>query len=157
MSHIDICKVEIRDLEALRSAAKVFGGEVVKKPTYNWYGVSVGDYPLPPGMTVDQLGKCEYAIQLPGVKYEVGVVKKKNGAYTLAWDFFGSDTKDWDPNDQGWHHDGEKLKAKFGDKCCHLACEYSKYATINSARRAGMFVTTKKLANGEYDLILQKA
>ena len=55
--------------------------------TYAWYGRSVGDYPIPEGFKVEDLGKCDHAIKVPGATYEVGVVKK-DGNHVLMWDFW---------------------------------------------------------------------
>ena len=111
MSHVTTSGIKYHDLEALRKTVEQeFGCKLVKKPTYNWYGVSVGDYPLPKGMTASQLGKCEYAIQVPGAYYEVGVVRLADGSYTLAFDFYGSDTRDYVPG-KSMMHDGQKLQA----------------------------------------------
>lgn len=64
--------------------------------TYKWWGVSVGDYSLPAGMTEAELGHCEHAITLAAdhrsksYAYEIGVVRRKDGrGWTLVYDFFG--------------------------------------------------------------------
>jgi len=106
MSHVATIAIEIRSLDALKAAVKELGCEWREgQTTYKWYGRSVGDYPMPKGMTAEMLGKCSHVIKVPGVNYEVGVVKLPNGSYTLAYDFYGYD---------GSEHDGHKLLAKFG-------------------------------------------
>jgi hypothetical protein len=47
------------------------------------------DYPLPEGMSPDDLGKCDHAIEVPDCAYDIGVIKK-NGYYQLFWDFWTS-------------------------------------------------------------------
>ncbi len=92
MSHVVKVKVKIRNLDALRSAASKLGLEMTEKSTYRWYGTHVGDYPLPEGFSKEDLGKCQFAISVPGKPnaYEIGVVKDpaSPGEYTLLWDFW---------------------------------------------------------------------
>lgn len=35
----------------------------------------VGDYPLPLGFTVKDMGKCHHAVGFPGIAYEVGIIE----------------------------------------------------------------------------------
>lgn len=94
MSHIETASVAISDIQALKNACARLGVEFLDQKTYTWYGVSVGDYPVPEGLSKADLGKCDYAIRVPGVSYEVGVVaNKKAPGFTLAYDFWGSDTQ----------------------------------------------------------------
>jgi hypothetical protein len=135
MSHVAKIEVEIKDLEALAAAAKRLGGELVKQSTYTWYGHSVGDYPLPEGFTAADLGRCEHAIRFPGAKYEVGVVKRRDGrpGYTLLWDFW-----------QG----GYGLTAAIGDKGQRISQAYGVEAATRAARRQGNSVTETQAADG---------
>ena len=58
MSHVAVIKLELKNLEALKTACKNLGlkfNEGQKK--YNWYGRSVGDYALPNGYEAKDLGK----------------------------------------------------------------------------------------------------
>lgn len=90
MSHLTSINIEIKNLAALKEAVKELGFQFVEgKTSYKWYGAHVGDYPVPEGMTKDQLGKCQHVVKVPGVEYEIGVVKKPNGNWTLAYDFWG--------------------------------------------------------------------
>ena len=118
MSHIVTISTVITNLAALKAAALDLGAVWNEgKTTYNWFGRSVGDYPLPKGMTAAMLGKCEHAISLPGVNYEIGVVKLPDSTYTLAFDFYGSGLN-------GNPNDGKKLKEHFGDKLGKLTDYY---------------------------------
>lgn len=87
MSHVTQIGVEIRDLNILKTACERLGFTFVEgQTTYAWYGRSVGDAPLPEGVTIEALGHCEHAIVVPGATYEVGVVADKKGGYRLLWD-----------------------------------------------------------------------
>jgi hypothetical protein len=158
MSHVVHSEVLIKDIDALRTAVTAMGCTLVAKKTYNWYGHHVGDFPMPKGVTKEQLGHCDFAIQVPGARYEVGVVKTDAG-YTLAWDFYGGDTTQWDPKKgQGYQiHDGQKLLKKFGDKLCLLQQQYSKAVVVKQAKAKGYFVRERLLPNGSLRLQLLRA
>ena len=94
MSHVATIKAEIKSLNTLKKACKKLNLEFIEnQKTYKWFGKHVGDYPIPEGFTINDMGRCEHAIKVPGAKYEIGVVKDplnpKN--YKLIWDF-------WDRN-----------------------------------------------------------
>lgn len=135
MSHVAKIEVEIKDLEALAAAAKRLGGELIEKSTYAWFGASVGDYPLPEGFAAEDLGKCERAIRFPGAKYEVGVVRRRDGrqGYTLLWDFW-----------QG----GYGLREAIGAKGERLSQAYGVESATRAARRQGYTVTETQAADG---------
>lgn len=108
MSHIAAVETKpgepmFADLDALRMAAAMCGGEIVEQSTYHWYGTSLGDYPLPKGVTKDQLGKnAKYVFRIkpeeyarfgiaPGTKvYELGLVEDPNnpGCYVPMYDYW---------------------------------------------------------------------
>jgi hypothetical protein len=90
MSHIARIELEITDLDALKAACRRLGLQFMQNQrTYRWYGEHVGDYPMPEGLTADDLGHCDHAIRVPGASYEVGVVNR-NRKYMLLWDFYQS-------------------------------------------------------------------
>lgn len=90
MSHVATIEVKVSDKEALAAAAERLGGVFHEgQKTYRWYGTFVGDSPMPAGMTMADLGKCDHAISFPQASYEVGVRKNEDGSYTLAWDYWG--------------------------------------------------------------------
>lgn len=96
MSHIVEIKTRLTDLAAIKEACKSIGCQFVEGQTsYKWWGVSVGDYPLPQGFKNEDIGKCDHAIKVPGTSWEVGVVRARNAdgtpaeGYTLLCDFFG--------------------------------------------------------------------
>jgi hypothetical protein len=116
MSHVESIKTKITNLEALKDAVKDMGAIWREgKTTYQWYGRHVGDYPLPEGMTAEDLGKCTHAITLPGTKYEIGVVQTGPTEFRLLYDFYGNGHKG---------HDGQNLKRHFGDGCSKLVDYY---------------------------------
>ena len=60
MSHISKIELEIQSLEDLKLACKRLGFTFIENQnTYQWYGRWVGDSPLPEGINIDDLGKCE--------------------------------------------------------------------------------------------------
>lgn len=115
MSHVAQCKVEITDLKSLKKAAEALGFEWREgQKTYQWFGRHVGDYPMPEGFTAADLGKCDHAIHIPGVDYEIGVVKRGK-RYHVLFDFW----------------DRKLLKAVGGETAPKLAQRY----TLESAKR----------------------
>ena len=87
MSHLAKIELEITDLNALDRACKKLGFELAREQkTYKWFGRWVGDAPLPEGLDRNKLGECEHAIKVPGAKYEVGVIKRDSGKYSLLFD-----------------------------------------------------------------------
>jgi len=86
VSHVSKIELEIKDLESLKSACLRLGFNFRNdQKTYKWYGTWVGTTPLPEGIAEEELGKCNHAIQVPGVKYEIGIVRKGK-SYILLWD-----------------------------------------------------------------------
>lgn len=134
------------DLEALKLAAEMCGCEVVKQKTYHWYMRHVGDYPVPKGMKVADLGKnAEYVVRIKpenykkfgvGNPYELGLVADPNnpGCLTPVYDFYmggnGLDKAVGSPLFEG--HDTTKvkmlcpqLKQKYDMACDALAAKAS--------------------------------
>lgn len=132
MSHIAKIELEIKDLQALKSACKAMGFEFREnQQTYEWYGRWVGDSPLPDGINKDDLGKCSHAIRIPGCQYEIGVVQQ-GVAFTLLWDF--------------WHAGG--LLQKIGQNAGILKQAY----TLERVRREALLkryqIKESKIDNG---------
>ena len=132
MSHLLTSTIQIKDIEALRSAATALGGQLEQSKVFTSY---TGDN-----------NPCEYRIKLPGARYQVGVQKQKEG-YLLSHD----------PYSYGSQHDGHKLKAAFGTALIKLQQQYAKHATMNAARKQGWFCREKKLENGGIQLQLVRA
>jgi hypothetical protein len=91
VSHVTtIDSEEVYDLVSIAEMCKNEGWEFLKnKTTYKWYGRHVGDYPLPAGFTVQDMGQCDHVIHVPGASYEIGVVLK-NGQWRLIYDFYSA-------------------------------------------------------------------
>ncbi|TAK09316.1 MAG: DUF1257 domain-containing protein [Candidatus Manganitrophaceae bacterium] len=88
MSHITKIDIEVTDLTALKAACRRLGFTVVDgQKTYRWYGRPVGEAPLPEGLSIENLGRCDHAISIPGAEYEIGVRAEKGG-YRLLWDSY---------------------------------------------------------------------
>lgn len=144
MSHVTTQKAAIRDIEALRRAAKRCGLVFREnQQTYRWYGRSVGDYPIPDGYTEADLGRCAHAIGLPsGQGYEIGVTPSRTveGAYDLLYDFYNG---------------GFGLMAKAGQGCGDLLSWYTAEVAIETYRDEYLIsVTDCRLKNGELVLEL---
>jgi hypothetical protein len=107
MSHVAEFATEpgkplIADLEAVKLACLNLGLEYRLDNKYKWYNTHVGDYPVPGGWKVSDMGKnatavvsvskekaAELGIDLDKC-YELGIVEDKlnPGAFTLMYDFF---------------------------------------------------------------------
>ena len=86
MSHIAKIELEIRDLSVLKAACRRLPCTFVEnRKSYRWYGRVVGTYPLPEGITEQDLGRCDHVLRVAGADYEIGVVGG-NGRYHLLWD-----------------------------------------------------------------------
>lgn len=143
MSHVATVQLEVKDLDALKTAAAEIGCEFVEnQTTYRWFGRHVGDYPLPTGFQIEDLGKCQHAIRIkdgPGGAYEVGVVKNPTGeGYVLLWDFWSG---------------GKGLQAVIGENGNRLRQSYATEVAIKQLRKAGKRVQKKRLENGSIQLV----
>lgn len=94
MSHVVCSRIIITDLDLLKKALADFPKLKWNKDkkTYKWWGRWEDDYAAKDaayknGIDVDQYGKCDVCIQMDGVEYEIGVVKRKDGqGWSLVWD-----------------------------------------------------------------------
>lgn len=161
MSHIAQIDLEIRDLEALKLACNRLGLEFREgQQKYRWWGQSQGDYPLPAGYAVEDLGKCIHAIGIPNDTqthkcysaiasanvpgaYEIGIVRRKDGkpGYSLLWDFYCG---------------GYGLEDKVGANCSRLKQAYATEVAKKKALQQGFRVQERKLSNGSVQLVLSK-
>lgn len=113
--------------------------------TYHWWGVSVGDYPLPKGFLAEDLGKCDHALRVvghPGA-YEVGICKRRDGkpGYALLYDFY-----------QG----GYGLEEKIGKGANKLKQAYGVACTQLFAQKNGYQVQQRTLPNGNITVTLSR-
>lgn len=121
--------------------------------TYRWYGEHVGDYPLPAGFAIEDLGKCEHAIRIPGqdndkipgsiAPYEVGVVRRRDGkpGFQLMWDFYDG---------------GKGMEVRVGKDCTRLRQAYSIAVATKFARQQGFRVFEQTQPSGGVLLRLSK-
>lgn len=133
MSHISKIEVEIDSLECLQRACAFLGFKFVRnQSTYKWYGrvVNPQDHPLPEGMGMDQLGKCDHAIKVPEADYEIGVVKH-NGKYVLLLDY-------WD----------SKLRLRVGEKGGRVKQAYAIERIKMEAQKRKYHVSAVMIENG---------
>ena len=147
MSHVATVAVEVKDLAALRAACAAVGLEFREgQKTHRWYGKWVNDYSganaaFRAGISPSDYGKCDHAIGVPGNAraYEIGVVRRPNGSYALAWDFFGG---------------GFGLEAVAGAGCSKLVTAYVQEVATRSLRLQGYVPSGKKtLADGTVELV----
>jgi hypothetical protein len=109
LSHIAKIELEILSLEDLKSACKILGFNFIEnQKTYQWYGRWVGDSPLPEGIALEDLGKCDHTIRIQDCSYEIGIVKR-GSKYILLWD--------------SWHTGG--LEQKIGKEAGILKQAYT--------------------------------
>ncbi len=95
MSHIVSIPFQCRSLPALKATCDRLGFTFAEGQTsYGWFGEYVGDTPLPAGVSVEDLGKCDHAIKVPGSSYEVGVIDNRDGSYDLRWDYWNVPLRD---------------------------------------------------------------
>ena len=129
MSHISKIELVIHSLEDLKDACRQLGFEFIKnQKTFKWYGRWVGDTPLPEGINIEDLGKCDHAIRVPGCNYEVGVVKRGDH-YTLLWDYYSAGG----------------LEPKIGPNAGKIKQEYTVARVKKKARIKGYRVLEKKI------------
>ena len=142
MSHVATIDIEVKDLDALEEAVTFLGGELRRGQTsYKWWGRHVGDYPVPAGFTVDDLGRCEHAAHFAAAGYEIGVVRRRDGrpGYQLLWDFI----------------DGSLVRV-VGKDACNLKREYARVVAKRQAERSGFRVLEQRQRDGSVRLVLSK-
>lgn len=161
MSHVVSVDVEFADLSALKAACKQLGWTFHEDfKTYRWFGRWVDDSPVPDGIfspeetariramskperqkfMTEFLGNCEHKISVPGANYDVGIVRKHNGKWTMLWDWF----------------DGRLHKAMGDNKGSVLRQAYGVAKTTIEARRQGYRVQQIRKPDGTIRLALSK-
>jgi hypothetical protein len=135
--------MQVKDLEALKAVCAEAGAVFVEgKRNFEWYGHFLNDWSSQRAAVnrVDPktFGKCEHVIKVPGVAYEIGVVKRADGdGYDLLYDSYGS---------------GRQLEAKFGEGLPLLKQAYGVEVSKRELSRKGYRVTTTKQADGSIRL-----
>jgi hypothetical protein len=116
MSHLSIVSTTIRDIQALKEAAKALGLELKTGGQVRGYGG-------------ERYKETDYMIELPG-PFDLGFRKQANGTYTMECD--GGLM-------QGWYN-SEAGMTKIGRNAGRLKQEYA-YAILQAeARRKGRTV-----------------
>jgi hypothetical protein len=147
MSHIVSIAIEIGEdadsIAAVRQVCKELGLTFkADQATYNWWGFSVGDYPLPTGFMKEDLGKCKHAIGIPGTNWEVGLAKPRTGkGLRLLFDFFGSDG-------------APILKALGGEQANKFKQLYGVARAEIAAKKLGHTVKRQVMSNGAINVVI---
>lgn len=167
MSHIAVQQAKpgepmFKDVQALRMACDMLGLTIEERSNFAWFNRSVGDYPLPAGMTSDQLGKnAAFVVRLndenkakharPGTEpYEIGMIADPNnpGCFVPMYDHwmggFGLEAVV-----------GTSLKNKTGDVtmlCPKLKQHYDMCCDALAAKQVGDQIEflTAKAAHTKY-------
>ena len=132
MSHISKIELVINSLDDLKEACRMLGFEFVEnQKTYKWYSRWVGDTPLPEGIKIEDVGKCNHAVKVPGCDYEVGVIRRGDH-YILLWDYYFVGG----------------LVEKIGPDAGILKQAYTIARVRREARRKGYRIREKKIDQG---------
>jgi len=135
MSHIADVRMQIKDLDALRSAVETLGGTLVLgQKTHRWFGRFLNDWSSQRAAVnrrdSSTFGTCEHAIRFDGIDYEIGVVKDGD-SYELIYDTYGG-----------------ALEEKLGVGLPLLKQGYGVEVTKRQLSRQGYRVTTISNPNG---------
>lgn len=135
MSHIADVQMQIKDLDALRSAVEALGGKLVLgQKTHRWFGKFLNDWNSERAAVnrrdSNTFGTCEHAITFKGIDYEIGVVKDGE-SYELIYDTYGG-----------------ALEQKLGVGLPKLKQGYGVEVTKRQLSRQGYRVTTISNPNG---------
>jgi len=147
MSHVVCSQIIINDLDALKKAVAMFP-ELKwneNEKTFNWYGEWFNDYSARDaayrnGIDVDQYGKCDVCIQMKGVNYEIGVVRRKDGeGWSLVWDNVG---------------DGYRLTELLGKHAEKLTVAYAEEYIRSFSERNGFLMDQTEDSEGNLVLTM---
>lgn len=160
MSHVATIEVEIRDLQALKSACAELGVEFVEnQKTYQCWGTGKsveqlasyermsGKALMPMGWTLEEMGRCEHAIRAKGPhgQYEIGVVQRRDGrpGYQLFCDL-NSSAAEW-------------ARQACGEDFSKLRQTYAVEVAVRAAKRAGFRVVKKTIrTDGSVAIVTQR-
>ncbi len=104
MSHVaNIATKAIEfDLDIIREMCLRQGWQFMEgQKTFRWYGRFMGDAPVAEGMSVEDYGKCNHAIRIPGCNYEIGLRQAPDGKWNVVADFWRSGGLDKVLGEQG--------------------------------------------------------
>jgi hypothetical protein len=149
MSHVVSINTEIRDIEAVKAACLELGLVFKEGQTsIRWYGKWVGDYDAENaayklGIKPEQYGTCDHAIEVPGCKYDIGLLKNPaTGGYKIYFDFWG---------------EGQKIQTAIGEKGGKLMQHYNVSKATMALRAKGHMVQRKTSASGNIKLVVTGA
>lgn len=137
MSHVVVIQLEVKDLEALKTAAERLGATlVIGQKTFRWYGRWMNDYSADNaayknGVAAKDYGKCDHAITHPKCSYDIGLVKTDKGAFQVVAD--------------EWQTGG--LTAVFGKGMEKLKQQYGVAVAARTMRKQGWSV--REVANAK--------
>jgi len=147
MSHVVSIKTELRDLDAVKAACQELGLTFRENhKTISWYGEWVNDYDAEDaayklGITPDQYGKCDHAIEVPGSLYTVGLLRNPaTGGYRIYFDFYGKE--------------GRRIQEVLGKNGQKLLQYYAAHKAAMEARRKGYIVSRQSASNGNIKLVI---
>lgn len=139
--HVVVVGTRVKSLAALKAACARLGFAFAEgQGTYKWFGRWVNDYhaddaAYKQGVAVEDYGKCEHAIKVPGCEYEVGVVRRGD-EYGLIFDCF----------------DGHLTRALGGKGMPRLLQAYAAEAAIEQARFGCTTFSEQTLEDGSIQL-----
>lgn len=134
----------VRDLESLKSAVAAMGGVWHEgKHDPKWWGRDMRDSVWPDWLTADMMDRFDHAFSFPGVRYEVGVMKRGD-AYHVVFDWV----------------DGALSRKLGGPSAEHLSRMYvgarqqsqAVAALTRTAHQQGYQVVKKKLDSGKIQI-----
>ncbi|MFA5766312.1 MAG: DUF1257 domain-containing protein [Candidatus Paceibacterota bacterium] len=146
MSHVVAIQLEVKDLQALETAAKALGAELVRdQKTFRWYGRWMNDYSADnaayrQGIKPENYGKCDHIISHPQCSYDIGLVKQPNGSFRVVAD--------------EWSAGG--LTKVFGQGMAHLKQRYGVAVATKTMRNQGWSTSEKQDQNGNVRLVCTK-
>ncbi len=117
MSHISTIQTQIRNLDALRAACEDLHVRLID-------GGQVQGY-------YRGMARADYRIELPGTRYQVGVVRQQDGTYALQADFWGG-------------HVERTLGKGYG----LLLQRYGLHVITHEAKRRGKAISATQLPDG---------
>ena len=147
MSHLVTIPAQFNDLQCLAEAAKALGLQFNWFNTdMQWYGRFMNDYAgadaaYQQGIPVEDYGKAQHTITVPGSDYNIGVLLDKAGHYRVYWD--------------SWGRHGAKINQAIGAKAEKLKQAYSLHRTIQFAKSKHWNYEVETLPNGNQVVNIQ--
>jgi hypothetical protein len=147
MSHVVSIQTQVHDLNAVKAACQELGLTFKEnQKTIRWFGKWVNDYSANDaayklGISTDDYGKCDHAIEVPGSGYDVGLLKDhKTGGYRLYFDFYANH--------------GRKIQEAIGKNGEKFIQFYAAHKIAMESKLKGYFVQRKTEANGHLKLTI---